>query len=146
MAPPTTARVRLLGDVRELTFESFGNASMKRASWLPQQSPVSRILYEGVLEQVGYVRRHAPCRNSRPKSIGLINYYINSQIPFPANSNQYRFNNEIPKQSKVVEPFRHSKAANGPTLMGQGYFDLRALPRPKIKRPSTPKSGERGCH
>ena len=48
-----------LGDVRELTFESFGNASMKRASWLPQQSPVSRILYEGVLEQVGYVRRHA---------------------------------------------------------------------------------------
>ena len=48
-----------LGDIREPAFESFGNASMKRASWLPQQRPISRVLYEGVLEQVGFVRRHA---------------------------------------------------------------------------------------
>ena len=32
---------------------------MKRPSRLPQQRSISRILYEGVLEQVGYVRRHA---------------------------------------------------------------------------------------
>ena len=48
-----------LGDVREPAFKSFGNATMKRASRLPQQRPISRILDEGVLEQVGYVRRHA---------------------------------------------------------------------------------------
>jgi hypothetical protein len=35
--------------------------------------------------------------NFERNSKGLINYYINSQIPFPANS-----------QSKVVKPFRHS--------------------------------------
>jgi hypothetical protein len=45
-----------LDDVRELAFESFGNTSMKRASRLPQQCPISRILHEGVLEQIGCVR------------------------------------------------------------------------------------------
>jgi hypothetical protein len=48
-----------LGDVREHPFETFGNASMKRASRLPKQRPISRILYEGVLEQVGCMWRHA---------------------------------------------------------------------------------------
>ena len=36
-------------------------------------------------------------RNSK----GLINYYINSQIPFPANSNRYRFNNEFLSNQKL---------------------------------------------
>jgi hypothetical protein len=32
---------------------------------------------------------------------GLINYYINGQIPFPANLNQYRFNNEFISNQKL---------------------------------------------
>ena len=39
-------------------------------------------------------------RNSK----GLINCYIHSQIPFPANSNQYRLNNEL-YAIKGCEPF-----------------------------------------
>ena len=48
-----------LGDVCEPAFESFGNTSMKGASWLAQRGPVSRILYEGALEQVRYMRLYA---------------------------------------------------------------------------------------
>ena len=39
--------------------------------------------------------------NFERNSKGLINYYINSQIPFPANSNQYRFNNEFLSNQKL---------------------------------------------
>jgi len=40
-------------------------------------------------------------KNIHRNSKGLINYYINSQIPFPANSNQYRFNNEFLGNQKL---------------------------------------------
>jgi len=56
-------------------------------------------------------------KNIQRNSKGLSNYYINSQTPFPANSNQYRFNNNY-KAIKSCRTFsRHSKAANGPTLI-----------------------------
>jgi hypothetical protein len=52
--------------------------------------------------------KHRQCRHGRTpnknihrNSKGLINYYINSQIPFPANSNQYRFNNEFQSNQKL---------------------------------------------
>ena len=47
-----------LGDLGELAFECFGDASMKRPSRLAQQRAVSRVLHQGVLEQVGRVRRY----------------------------------------------------------------------------------------
>jgi hypothetical protein len=40
-------------------------------------------------------------KNIHRNSKGLINYYINSQIPFPANSNQYRINNEFLSNQKL---------------------------------------------
>ena len=40
-------------------------------------------------------------KNINRNSKGLINYYINSQIPFPANSNQYRINNEFLSNQKL---------------------------------------------
>ena len=40
-------------------------------------------------------------KNIHRNSKGLINYYINSQIPFPANSNKYRFNNEFLSNQKL---------------------------------------------
>src|SRR6478672_11484484 len=43
----------VLGDVRELTFEGFGDSGMKRTSRLTQQCAVSRIPYQGMLEKVG---------------------------------------------------------------------------------------------
>ena len=49
----------VLGNLRELAFKSFGDASMKRASRLAQQRAVSRVLHQGVLEQVGRMRRYA---------------------------------------------------------------------------------------
>src|SRR6266699_4653895 len=47
----------VLGDLRELTFEGFGDSGMKRTSPLAQQCAVSRIPYQGMLEKVGRVRR-----------------------------------------------------------------------------------------
>src|SRR5262245_1956903 len=47
----------VLGDLRELTFEGFGDSGMKRTSWLAQQRAVSRIPYEHMLERVRRVRR-----------------------------------------------------------------------------------------
>ena len=47
------------GDVGELAFEGFGDAGMKRASRLAQQRAVGRVLHQGVLEQIGRMRRHA---------------------------------------------------------------------------------------
>ena len=48
-----------LGDVRKLALEGFGDARVKGASRLPQQRPIGRIPHQGMLEQVGGVRRHA---------------------------------------------------------------------------------------
>ena len=48
-----------LGDFGELAFEGFGNAGMKRASRLAQQRAISRVLHQGMLEQVARMRRHA---------------------------------------------------------------------------------------
>src|SRR5258707_8493020 len=47
----------LLGNLRELTFEGFGDSGMKRTSRLAQQRAVSRIPYQCMLERVGHVRR-----------------------------------------------------------------------------------------
>src|SRR5437016_3898057 len=47
----------VLGDLRKLTFEGFGDSGMKRTSPLAQQCAVSRIPYQGMLEKVGRVRR-----------------------------------------------------------------------------------------
>src|SRR5262252_3456973 len=47
----------ILRDLRELTFEGFGNSGMKRTSRLAQQRAVSRIPYQCMLEKVGRVRR-----------------------------------------------------------------------------------------
>ena len=44
--------------VSEAVAQGFGDAGVQRASWLAQQRAVGRILHEGVLEQIGCVRRH----------------------------------------------------------------------------------------
>ena len=48
-------------------------------------------------------------KNIRRNSKGLMNYYNSSQIHFPANSNQYRFNNEFISNQKLLT--RHSIAS-----------------------------------
>src|SRR5262249_50225446 len=50
----------ILRDLRELTFEGFGDSGMKRTSRLAQQRAVSRIPYQYMLERVGRVRRVTP--------------------------------------------------------------------------------------
>ena len=60
----------VLGYLGELAFESFGDASVKRASRLAQQRAVGRILHQRVLEQISRVRRYAlpeqqTCLNER---------------------------------------------------------------------------------
>src|SRR5215471_16956305 len=58
LGPVTCQQLGLiLGDLRELTFEGFGNSGMKRTSRLAQQRAVSRIPYQCMLERVGRVRR-----------------------------------------------------------------------------------------
>ena len=47
-----------LGNLSELAFKSFSDASMKRASRLTQKGAVGRVLYESVFEEIGRVRRH----------------------------------------------------------------------------------------
>src|SRR5262245_36365802 len=47
----------VLGDLREPTFERFGDSGMKRSPRLAQQRAVSRIPYKYMLEKVGRVRR-----------------------------------------------------------------------------------------
>ena len=58
----------VLGNLSELAFKCFGDAGVQRASRLAQQRAVGRVLHQGVLEQVGRMRRHAlpeqqTCRN-----------------------------------------------------------------------------------
>ena len=48
-----------LGDLSELAFQGFGDASVQRAPRLTQQRAVGRVLHQGVLEQVGRMWRHA---------------------------------------------------------------------------------------
>ena len=56
----TRQQLRLaLGDLGELAFEGFGDASVKRASRLAQQRAIGRVLHQGMLEQIGRMRRHA---------------------------------------------------------------------------------------
>src|SRR6516165_2153364 len=50
----------VLRDLRELTFEGFGDPGMKRTSRLAQQRAVSRIPYQYMLEKVGRVPRATP--------------------------------------------------------------------------------------
>src|SRR5271157_3798331 len=49
----------VLGDLVELALEDFGDTSMKVASRLAQQQAISRVLHEGVFEQINCVWRHA---------------------------------------------------------------------------------------
>ena len=56
----TRQQLRLaLGNLGELAFEGFGDAGVKRASRLAQQRAIGRVLHQGVLEQIGRMRRHA---------------------------------------------------------------------------------------
>ena len=55
----TRQQLRLvLGNLGELAFEGFSDASVKRASRLAQQRAVGRVLHKCVLEQISRVRRH----------------------------------------------------------------------------------------
>jgi hypothetical protein len=45
-----------LGDIRKLALDGFGDASMERASRLPQQCAIGRILNQRMLEQLSGVR------------------------------------------------------------------------------------------
>src|SRR5215468_5575404 len=57
----------VLGDLRELTFEGFGDSGMKRPPRLAQQRAVSRIPYQYMLEKVGRVRRATlPAQQTSP--------------------------------------------------------------------------------
>ena len=64
----TCKQLRLVfGNLDELTFKCFGNASVKHASWLAQQSAIGCILHKRMFEQIIRVRGHAlpekqPCR------------------------------------------------------------------------------------
>ena len=49
----------VLGNLRELAFEGFGDAGMKRAARLAQQRAIGRVLHQRVLEQISCMRRHA---------------------------------------------------------------------------------------
>ena len=56
----TRQQLRLaFGNLRELAFEGFGDASVKCASGLAQQRAISRILHKSVLEQIGRMGRRA---------------------------------------------------------------------------------------
>jgi hypothetical protein len=46
-----------LGNLGEFTFHGFGDAGVKRAPRLAQQSAIGRVLYQCVLEQIGRLRR-----------------------------------------------------------------------------------------
>ena len=57
-----------LGNLGELAFEGFGDPGVKRPSRFAQQSAISRVLHQRVLEQISRVRRHTlpkqqTCRN-----------------------------------------------------------------------------------
>ena len=49
----------VLGNLGELSFQSFGNASVKCPSGFAQQRAVGRILNQCVLEQIARMRRYA---------------------------------------------------------------------------------------
>jgi hypothetical protein len=49
----------VLGDLRELTFQSLGYASVKCSSGFAQQRAIGRVLHQGVLEQVSRMGWHA---------------------------------------------------------------------------------------
>ena len=55
----TRQQLRLaLGNLGELAFEGFGDTGVKCASRLAQQRAIGRVLHQGMLEQVGRMRRH----------------------------------------------------------------------------------------
>jgi hypothetical protein len=56
----TRQQLRLtLGDLGELALEGFRDTSVKCASRLAQQRAIGRVLYQGMFEQIGRIRRHA---------------------------------------------------------------------------------------
>src|ERR1700675_2970318 len=48
-----------LGDLRKLPFERVCDTRVEYASRLAQQGAIGRVLHQGMLEQIGRVRRHA---------------------------------------------------------------------------------------
>ena len=46
-----------LGDLGELALDAFGDARVKSASRLAQQGAIGRVLHQGMLEQIGRMRR-----------------------------------------------------------------------------------------
>src|SRR5262249_30645392 len=47
------------GNLRRLALQGFRDTGVKRASLLPQQRAIGRVLHERMLEQVVRMRRHA---------------------------------------------------------------------------------------
>src|SRR6516164_5238627 len=47
------------GNLRKLALQRFRDTGVKRASLVPQQRAIGRVLHERMLEQVGRMRRHA---------------------------------------------------------------------------------------
>ena len=70
--------------VRAKALNLHGPFSRGHQSRQPFVMAAGQLVVDGVRAKIIH-------RNSK----GLINYYNSSQIPFPANSNQYRFNNEF---------------------------------------------------
>jgi hypothetical protein len=46
-------------DLRKLAFDGFGYPGVQRASRLAQQCAISRVLYQGMFEQITRLWRHA---------------------------------------------------------------------------------------
>jgi len=55
----------ILRDLHKLGLDGFGDASVERASQLAQQRAIGRVLHQGVLEQIGRMRRRALPNSNR---------------------------------------------------------------------------------
>src|ERR1700733_12026368 len=75
----------VFGDVSETTFEGFGNAGMERTARLTQKRAIGRVLYQGVLEQVSRMRRHA-----LPEQHTSLNEPVEPRYQLPLRFAHYR--------------------------------------------------------
>src|SRR5215831_3411384 len=116
----------VLGDLRELTFEGFGDSGMKRTSRLAQQRAVSRIPYQYMLEKVGRVRRA-----TLPGKASVICRTSHWAVGCRVTSNHSRFRRSWPStrnannRSKVrVGTTHRSMAANACAWFRRNVFQL----------------------
>ena len=47
-----------IGDVRKVAFERLGDAGVKRTAMLAQQAAISRVLHQGMFEEIACVRQN----------------------------------------------------------------------------------------